>query len=214
MNKFELYLDESGSFSNKNENYFILGGLIFNTKDKDHIESILLPLNKHLCSVYHLNELHASEKKKIYANVAPILGSISEMLPILFVVDKKVTWVFDRYDDLSFIYNKAIEYLCKELIKREIIKKDDSIDITIDYISVKPENEHNLEHYLSNCFDYINSLKRDNSQNNIFLQYADIIANSASKNKKMSINTEQFNLLKPELMYFLDSTKDIYVDNG
>lgn len=210
--KYKMYLDESGNFGNHNERYFILGGLIFNTENENIIDSVFSPLKRHLCYAYNISELHASKNKSLYSIIAPVIGSNCNVIPFAIIIDKKESWAFDVLYDKSFRYNKAIEYICKRLIEEQIISNHDCVDIVLDDININKKEKDNLKNYLPNNFKYINSVSEKKSEEDIYLQYADIIVNSFPRNAKLKLNTRRYKLLNARIFYFLPSTENEYID--
>lgn len=98
MAVYKLLLDESGNFDNRNERYIIIGGVLFNKKHQEELEKVFVPLHKHVCDAYGYKELHGSENKELYKHIAPVVGCIDEIYPVVFVVDKKKSFIFDKYD--------------------------------------------------------------------------------------------------------------------
>lgn len=110
MAKYKLLLDESGNFDSLNERYIIIGGLFFCENDEKQLEKIFVPLHYHLCKVFGVEELHGSKNKELYNYVAPIIGSIDKIHPLIFVIDKYKTFIFKKYDKkvLSIIKQLSI----------------------------------------------------------------------------------------------------------
>lgn len=136
MSEYKLLLDESGSFSNKNEKYIIIGGLLFNTKYEKQLEERFRPIHLNLCETFSVKELHGVENKKYFNYLCVAIGSESQFLPVVMVIDKHKTYIFDTYEKISYKYNKAIEHLINHLLEDKYIKKTDELYIRLDNINL------------------------------------------------------------------------------
>ena len=211
MAVYKLLLDESGSFNGNDERYIIIGGIFFEEKFQDDFEKIFLPLHRHLCDVFNVDELHASENKEYYKYVAPIIGSIDNILPVIFVIDKQKSFIFRKYNEISFKYNKAIEHLIKRMLANNMLKETDELYIKIDNINLSDYSKKNLDYYLPNKYSFVKNIKQVDSKENICVQFADLIVNRFSKKTKCKKTCNDIKLLNPKIYCFLDETTNDYI---
>ncbi|MBE6152394.1 MAG: DUF3800 domain-containing protein [Firmicutes bacterium] len=211
MAVYKLLLDESGNFDNRNERYIIIGGVLFDEKNQEKLEKIFIPLHKHVCNVFGCKELHGSKNKELYKYVASIVGAIDEISPVIFVVDKKKSFIFDKYDKKSFKYNKAIEHLINKMLNDGLIKQKDKLYIKIDKINLNKLEQHNLHTYLPNQFDFVKEVVEEDSRNSICLQIADLIVNRFSKKTRCKLSSIEVKMLNPKIYCFLSETIDDYL---
>lgn len=211
MAKYKLLLDESGSFDSSMERYIIIGGLFFCEDDEKNLEQIFIPLHQHLCNIFGIEELHGADNKDLYNYVAPIIGSLDTLHPVIFVIDKYKTFIFRKYDKKSFKYNKAIEHLIKKMLEDGLLTNADELYIKIDNINLKETEIHNLNNHLPSTFDIVKSVSQEDSKNNICIQMADLIVNRFSKKSFCKPNTMPIKLLNPKIYCFLSETIDDYI---
>ena len=211
MAKYKLLLDESGSFESLMERYIIIGGVFFNEEDEPELEKIFVPLHNHLCSTLNIEELHGSKNKELYNYIAPIIGSMDTIHPVVFVIDKYKTFIFRTYDKKSFKYNKAIEHLIHKLLHDNLITYDDELFIKIDNINIKEAELDNLKNYLPSTFSFVKSVVQEDSKNSICIQLADLIVNRFSKKYYCKPDTTPIKLLNPKIYCFLPETVDDYI---
>lgn len=211
MAKYKLLLDESGSFDSLMERYIIIGGLLFCEENEKDLEQIFIPLHQHLCNVFNIDELHGADNKDLYNYVAPIIGSLDTLHPVIFVIDKYKTFIFRKYDKISFKYNKAIEHLIQKMLDDGLLTGKDELYIKIDNINLKDAEIHNLNNYLPSTFDIVKSVNQEDSKNNICIQLADLIVNRFSKKSFCKPNTMPIKLLNPKIYCFLSETIDDYI---
>ena len=210
MAKYKLLLDESGSFYDKNK-YIILGGVFFNLDNQEELEKEFVPLHELLCKVLEMKELHGAENKKIFDYICALLGSNNKIFPFVFVIDKEKSFIFDKYDKISFKYNKAIEWLIRRMVINGLFnEKTDEIFITIDDINLNSKEKANLYNHLPEKLPFIKEVKSEDSKKIICLQFADVIANHFSRNKKCNINDHNIKLLNPKIFCFLEETEKEY----
>lgn len=211
MAKYKLLLDESGSFDSLIERYIIIGGLFFCESDEKDLEQIFIPLHQHLCDVFNIDELHGSDNKELYNYVAPIIGSLDKIHPVIFVIDKYKTFIFRKYDKKSFKYNKAIEHLIQKMLEDGLLTEKDELSIKIDNINLKESEISNLNDYLPLKFDMVKKVSQVDSKNNICIQMADLIVNRFSKKSICRPNNMPIKLLNPKIYCFLSETIDDYI---
>ena len=211
MARYKLLLDESGSFESLQEQYIIIGGVFFNEKDEKELEKIFVPLHQHLCNTLNIEELHGSKDKKLYNYIAPLIGSMDTIHPVVFVIDKKKSFIFSTYDKKSFKYNKAIEHLIRKLLYDDLITYNDELSIKIDNINIKTDELDNLKYYLPATYSFVKSVSQEDSKNSICIQLADIIVNSFSKKTICKSTSTQIKLLNPKIYCFLPETVDDYI---
>ncbi len=212
MAQYKLFLDESGTFSKNGEKYLIIGGLYFDINNQKILEKEFLPIHTSLCNTFNCEELHGSEKKKIYNYLCTSIGANKDIMPVVFVIDKNESYIFDTYDLISYKYNKAIEWLIKQMIDEKLLnQEEDKIDIIIDnYNPSKVETNNSLNH-LPSILSCVNSVKLVDSKDDIFLQFSDIIVNHFSKNKVCNKKSPDIQLLNPSIICFLKITEGEYI---
>lgn len=211
MANYKLLLDESGSFSNKKEKYIIIGGVLFNEEYQTELEKIFVPIHKLMCDVFKREELHGTENKKYFNYLCAVIGSNEYIEPVIFVIDKQKAFIFDKYDKISFKYNKAIEWFVLNLLANSLITFSDNLYIKIDNINLNEKEKENLNNYLPNKFNFVCDITEADSKDVICLQLADIIVNHFSKNRKCKLSSEEIKLLKPSIFYFLPETYNDYI---
>lgn len=212
MKKYKLILDESGSFENDFEKYVIIGGLLFDEKNQECLEKIFVPFHNHICNVFGYNELHGTDNKKLYNIVAPVIGSCDLIKTVIFVIDKKESFIFKNYDKKSFKYNKAIQHLVNKLINDQILNIDDELYIKIDNINLNTKEKENLSTWIPQNIKVVKQVIEDDSKNVICLQFADVIVNGFSKKGKCKKSSDKVKMLNPIIYCFLDKTADEYVE--
>ena len=210
MSKYKLLLDESGSFDNKDEKYVIIGGVLFKEEYQPELEKIFVPLHTHLRNVLKCTELHATRNKELFDYLAPILGACEYITPIVFVIDKKSSFIFDNYDHKSFKYNKAIQHLIKKMIKNGLVNNDDELYIKIDNINLNRDETDNLTNWLPKNMSIVKEVKQGDSRDYIALQLADIIVNNFSKKTTCKLNSVRVKMLSPKIYCFLNKTVKEY----
>lgn len=211
MAVYKLLLDESGNFDNHDERYIIIGGVLFNEINQESLEKVFVPLHRHICSVFGYEELHGCKNKELYKYVASVVGSIDEIYPVIFVIDKKKSFIFDKYDKKSFKYNKAIEHLINKIINDGLINNTDELYIKIDNINLNKAEQHNLHTYLPNLFSFVKEVIEEDSKKNICLQISDLIVNRFSKKTKCKPSSIEMKMLNPKIYCFLRETIDDYL---
>lgn len=203
MSKYKLLLDESGSFDNKDEKYVIIGGVLFKEEYQPELEKIFVPLHTHLRNVLKCEELHATRNKELFDYLAPILGACEYITPIVFVIDKKSSFIFDNYDHKSFKYNKAIQHLIKKMIKDGLVNNDDELYIKIDNINLNRDETDNLTNWLPKNMSIVKEVKQGDSRDYIALQLADIIVNNFSKKNNLQTKfSKSKNVISKDLLFF------------
>lgn len=211
MSKFMLMLDESGNFDSKDEKYIIIGGVLFEKKYQEKLEKIFVPLHRHLCKVLNCNELHATDNKKLFYYLSPIIGSNDYITSIVLIIDKKECFIFKKYNKKSFKYNKAIQHLIVKMIDDDLITKHDDLYIKIDNINLPNDEIENLEMWLPNNLNIVKKVEQADSKNIICLQLADIIVNKFSKKSICRRNSLEIKMLNPKIYCFLNSTINDYI---
>lgn len=211
MANYKLLLDESGSFSDNGEKYIIIGGVLFNEENQKELEKTFFPLHKLLCETFGCEELHGSENKKYFNYLCAVIGANEYLKPVIFVIDKQKSFIFNKYDKISFKYNKAIEWLIKKLLGCSLITINDRLYIKIDNINLNEKEKENLKNYLPHQFDFVYEITEADSKDVICLQLADIIVNQFSKNQKCKRSSEKLKLLNPEIFCFLEDTYEEYI---
>lgn len=215
MKIFELILDESGSFSNKDEKYLIIGGILFEQNKKNEIESYFKPIHKKYCEILEDNELKASKNKKLRLPLFSHIGMYKDIIPIVYVIDKNKAYVFEWYDKNSFKYNKAIEWLIKDMAYKGLINlDDDKIIVKFDNINLSNHEKHNFKNWLPSQLKCVISVEEIDSKNSMGIQMADYIVNSFSKNKFCSVNELGIKLLQPQIIFFLKTTENDYIKSS
>lgn len=210
MNEYYLLLDERGSFNN-DEKYIVIGGVLFNKKDYSYLEKIFMPFHNNLCEVLKSDELHSCKIRKLKDYVLPLIGSIEEIKPVVLVIDKQETFIFDKYDKISFKYNKAIEHLVNKLVENDIIEPDAKIMIKLDNINTSKIEQDNMKNYLKRNHKNVKSVEECDSKSLVCIQLADIIVNSFSTKQAISKNNIYIRLMKPSILYFLKNTEVNYI---
>lgn len=211
MSKYKLILDESGSFSNNNEKYIILGGLLFNVQKEKQLDEKFRPIHTNMCKTFSVKELHGVENKKYFSYLCVAIGSEENFLPVVIVIDKQKTYIFDTYDKISYKYNKAIEHLVNHLLEDNYIKKNDELYIRIDNINLSSKETKNLSEYLPKMIKCVKKVEQGDSKKYICLQFADVIVNRFSKKRNISRQDKEMVLLHPQIYTFLEETIDEYV---
>lgn len=182
-----LVLDESGvlNASNEKEPFFIIGGILYNKKDFEKIKRKIVPFFDILSEIYQVKEIKTkmlSNNKRGNLVKGSILGFVRDyscVKSIILIVDKRNTRKLKDYNKLSFKYNFLIAELIKDLIKKGLISKDDSLDVLFDSYSFSKEDTDNFKNWLKNnvdCVDYTDIL---DSVKYRFIQLADVIAGTA-----------------------------------
>lgn len=211
MNKYRLVIDESESFSNENEKYIIIGGLLCNEQKEKQLEDKFRPIHNNICKAFSVKELHGVENKKYFRYLCAAIGSEENLLPVVMVVDKQNSYIFDRYDKKSFKYNKAIEYLIYHLLEDNYIENNDELSIIIDNINLSSKETKNLSEYLPKTIKCVKKVEQRDSRECICLQLADVIVNRFSKKKNISRQDKEMVLLHPQIYTFLEETINEYV---
>ncbi len=212
MAKYKLLLDESGSFDNADERYLILGGVFFNEDDQQELEKIFMPLQRHICEVLKRTEMHGNDDKNLFKYIAPVIGSNHLICPIVFVIDKKESFIFSMYNKKSFKYNKAIEHLIQKMLDNNLISKKDELHIIIDNINLNKDEKKNLASYLPRIYKFVTKVEESDSKVKVSLQLADVIVNRFSKKTKCKLSSTDMLLLNPTIYCFLSSTEHDYLE--
>ena len=208
---YVLILDESGTFAENDEKYIIIGGFLFNKKYEKELESKLRPMHSNLCKTFFVSELHGCERKEYFKYLCVPIGSDGRIVTVVMVIDKIKSKIFKNYDRLSFKYNKAIEHLLFGMIVDGYLSENDSIEIKIDNINLSTEDRRNLNNYLPNKYNFVEKIEENNSNNNICLQFADVIVNRFSKKRHISKKDNDLVLLRPTVYTFLEETEQEYI---
>ena len=211
MAKYKFIIDESGNFNNK-EKYIIIGGVLFNINDQEELEKYFFPIHNNYCSILNKNELKGSELGKLSLPIISHIGHKKEIMPVVFIIDKEESFIFNKYDKLCFKYSKAIEWMVKKLDDNDIINLDvDELYIRIDNINLSDSDKINFYNWLPKNLICIKEIKEGDSKDFIALQLADVVVNSFSKNKVYDKGTIKNKLLNPIILFFLEETEKHYI---
>lgn len=211
MNKYKLILDESGTFSNNGEKYIIIGGLFYNIKYEQELDKKFRALHKNVCEAFKVKELHAADNKKYFTYICASIGAEKNIKPVIIVIDKEKSYIFKKYDKLSFKYNKAIEYLLLHMLSDDYFNEYDKVQIRIDNINISNREKSNLHNYLHERYRFVSKLEDSDSRKYICLQLADVIVNKFSKKMVISAKDKELVMLHPHIYTFLDETLEEYV---
>lgn len=215
MTKWMMSLDESGTFKDKQQ-YFILAGIIYKEEDFECVRDYFVPLIEKICKMIECDELHAksmgTNKKRFCKDVLfSHIGYFDKVKPIVYIIDKEHTNIIKNYSKKSWKYNKTLEFLYLDLIKHKIINADDEIMILIDNIELKNEEEQNSYSWLPSQYKNVLAVLKGDSKEFKFIQMADMIANSFSRDGKYNINSYEFQMLEPFFEIFPKKFKDKYI---
>lgn len=215
MTKWMMSLDESGTFE-ENKKYFVIAGILYKYDDFDSVREYFVPLINRMCEIIEEDELHSKKmgatKKKICKSVLfSHIGYFDKVKPVVYIIDKQQTKIIHQYKKKSWKYNKILEFLYLDLIKNNIIEKEDEIAILIDNIELSDEEEKNLYEWLPNQHKNVLAVLRGDSKEFKFIQMADMIANSFSKDGKCQLNSFDFKILDPFIELFPKYYKDDYI---
>ena len=180
-----IVLDESGVIdSDYNlERYFVLGGIIYNFEDFDEIKNKLIPrmdIYREFISKKELKSNDLSGRKRvnslIYGSLLSDLQNCDLIQPIIYIVDKKSSWVLKTYDKKSFRYNKVLELMIQDLITDSIIDEEDEIKLFLDKIDFDEYNMKNFANWLPSNVKQVSSVDMGESYKYNFIQIADVLA--------------------------------------
>jgi len=180
-----LVLDESGSINNSRaeERYFVLGGIIYDFSNFEIIKEKLIPrmeLYRKLkdCDEIKSNSLSGSSNLNnlIYGSIISDINNCKEVTPIIYILDKQSSYVFDYFEHVSYKYNKLIKFLIEDLEEVKLIDSDDEIRILMDQYTFDEYNMRNFKSWLPNNVSSVKSVDMGESKKYNFIQIADIIA--------------------------------------
>lgn len=210
-----MSLDESGTFE-EDKQYFIIAGIIYEYDDFDCVRDYFVPLINRMCEIIQEDELHSKEmgatKKKFCKNVLfSHIGYFDKVKPIVYIIDKQHAKIIHWYQRKSWKYNKILEFLYLDLIENNVINNEDEIAILIDNIELSEEEEKNLYEWLPKQYDNVLAVLKGDSKDFKFIQMADMIANSFSKDGKCQLNSYDFKILNPFIEVFPKYYKSEYI---
>lgn len=215
MAKWMISLDESGTFDEEKQ-YFIIAGILYKFDDFESVKDYFLPLINELCEITGLEELHASSmgtntKKFCNAVLFSHIGRFKKIKPVVYIIDKNNTWIVKDYKKKSWKYNKILEFLYLDLIKNNILSKEDELAILIDNIELSKDEEKNLYSWLPKQYKEILAVEKGDSKNFKFIQMADMIASSFSRSGRCKKNSYDIKILKPFIEVFPKRCRDEYL---
>ncbi len=153
----------------------------------------------------------SSKSKKIMDCLFSHIVMNDKIKAIVYIIDKKNSYIFNLYDKKSFKYNKAIEWLLKDMTQKGVINiYSDQIEIKIDNINIKKEEIRNWN-WLPANFKFVKEIVEADSKNVICIQLADYIVNSFSKNDVFDVKSIRNQLLNPIILTFLKNTEEEYL---
>lgn len=194
--ELELYLDESGNFKNSNK-YMIIGGLLFNSSNREEIDKYFVPLHRNICDALSIDEFHGCKNKELCKYLFASIGANKSVTPVLIAINKTNNDSINREENNVKKYELAIECLLKRLKMDNFIKKDDSISIYIDRINLSIEESEKIENRISRHIKCNVNIKELDSKESIYIQYSDIIVNKFSKDRKITNRDRDIVLLHP-----------------
>lgn len=180
-----LVLDESGTIdsSHKTEKYFVLGGLLYDLDNLDLIKSSLLPAFATYKDILNVNELKSnsltsgkSQHNLIYGAALGVINNVSELIPIIYILDKSGSYVIREYNKKSFKYNKLLEFMIKDLITDKLINNGDELLLLLDHLDLSSDELINLKTWLPSNLSMVKRIEIGKSHEYIFLQAADLIS--------------------------------------
>lgn len=215
MSRWMMSLDESGTFDDEKK-YFVVAGILYKEDDFESVRDYFVPLVNKICKIIEEEELHSKtmgNKKKKFSRFVLFshIGYFDKVKPIVYIIDKKNAFMINHYNQKSWKYNKVLEFLYLDLIKHNIIGKDDEIAILIDNIDLSKEEEKNLYTWLPGQYKNVVAVIKGDSKDFKFIQMADMIANSFSKEGKCKINSYDNQILNPFLEVFPKRFRDNYI---
>lgn len=216
MTKWMISLDESGTLDN-NKNYFIIAGIIYKYEDFELVRDYFVPLVDKLCDITGVEELHARkmgkhQKQFCKTVIFSHIGYFDKIRAVVYIIDKNKTRILKNYDQKSWKYNKILEFLYKDLVFNNIISDKDEIAFLLDEMSLSDVEQDNLYRWLKERYKNVIGVWTGDSKNFRFIQMADIIANSFSKDGKCYINSLDMLILNPFIEVFPRKYKNQYID--
>ena len=213
--KWLLSLDESGVI-NGSDRYFILAGILYKEEHFKEVKDYFVPLVEKICNIIEVEELHSSKlgkkKKDFVRNVIfSHIGYFKHVKPIIYIIDKKHTTILKSYSKKSWKYNKAIEFFIKDLVENKKIDENDKVGILIDNIDLNYDEEINFRNWLPDNVEQIDFIIKGESKDFKFIQLADIVANSCSKNKSINLKDFHYQILDPFVELFPKQHKKDYI---
>jgi len=180
-----LVLDESGTIDSnyKTENYFVLGGILYDLDNFELIKSKLLPPFATYKKILKAKELKSSKLTSsknlhnlIYGAVLGIINSIAEIKPIIYILIKNKSYLINSYDKKSFMYNKLIEFLVGDLIHDKLIDNEDKLIILLDRFDLNENEFENITNWLPSNVRQVDRVELASSEDFSFIQAADLIS--------------------------------------
>lgn len=178
-------LDESGVIdSNYNtDRFFVFGGILYNFEHLDLIKKELIPQLESYRKALGSTELKSGNlnaTKKVcslfYGAILSKINSLSQITPVIYILDKKTSFVFDQYYSKSFRYNKLLQLMIEDLIIDKKIDENDTLHILLDEVSLSKKETQNFKNWLVNNVKQVVSVDMRKSENINFIQIADLIA--------------------------------------
>lgn len=215
MSRWMMSLDESGTFDEEKQ-YFVVAGIIYKEEDFESVKDYFVPLVNKLCEIVEEDELHAksmgAKKRRFCKDVLfSHIGYFDKVKPIVYIIDKNNTIMINQYNQKSWKYNKVLEFLYLDLIENNIIDNNDEIAILIDNIELSESEENNLYSWLPSQHKNVIAVVKGDSKNFKFIQMADMIANSFSKDGKCQIDSYDNQILDPFLEVFPRRFRNEYI---
>lgn len=180
-----LVLDESGTIDSdyKTEQYFVLGGILYNYDDLEIIKKKMIPSFENYRKILGTKELKSTHmasgknhRNLVYGAALGVINSIDELKPIIYVLDKSGSYLLKQYDKKSFKYNKLLEFVIKELISDGLIDKNDKVIILLDNIDLSEKEMSNIKNWLPSNVSQVEEVTMAPSEEYNFIQAADLIA--------------------------------------
>jgi|SRR5690554_669170 len=180
-----LVLDESGIIDSdyKTEQYFVLGGILYNYDDLEIIKKKMIPSfenYRRILGTQELKSTHLASGKNhrnlVYGAALAVINSVDELKPIIYVLDKNGSYLIKQYDKKSFKYNKLLEFMIRELISDGFVSKDDQLIILLDKIDLSDKEMENIKNWLPSNVKQIEEVAMAPSEEFNFIQAADLIA--------------------------------------
>ncbi|MDQ7982807.1 MAG: DUF3800 domain-containing protein [Spiroplasma sp.] len=233
MMEYFLYLDDSGSFLNKNDKHVIYGGVLFNNKNKRNsfIKDFKLAKNK----VTKKSEIKGNDlaKKYIKHKKSPYKKADIENLIKQYQLVDALFCIWTCKDDLSvpafdeehakLKRNEMIALLLKKLIESNKIMPDSVIRIYIDASHTEKiqEMDANILHkYLNKDYStnkiirflrakkiYIHKVSHLDSKKADCIQAADIIVNFSNKYLDQHRNAKELLNLFNNFEFYINACK-------
>lgn len=211
-----LVLDESGVVDSdvSVERYFVLGGILY---DLDILKKSFIPKLEQYRRILECRELKSSKlsgRKKdsnlIYGSILGHLSAIESVKTIIYVLDKKSSYLMDYYNKKSFRYNKVIQWMIQDLIINGLVNKNDEIKILLDNITLSKTEERNIKSWLPSNVKQVSSLDMADSKEYNFIQLADLIAGIPKLKKttpKNIVLDTKIQILKPDLIHIFPNSE-------